>query len=41
LLPSFLPALAQRCVQIETGFVHKDELGSGCERPLFSSSSRV
>ena len=41
LLPPFLPALAQRRVQIETGFVHKDELGIGCERPLFSSSSRV
>ena len=41
LLPPFLPALAQWCVQVETGFVHKDELGIGCERPFFSSSSKV
>lgn len=41
LLPAFLPALAQGRVQVETGFIHKDELGIGCERPFFSSSSRV
>lgn len=41
LLAPFLPALAQRRIQTQAGFVHKEELTVCRERPFFSSSSNA